>query len=112
MGRSCTYLENFNTPSAGTKSGKPAPKCDGCDGRGIKIVTKQMGSMLQQYQVYCPTCKGTGEAVKADDKCAGCQGAKIKKVDKQLEVFIEKGMQHGQRITFRGESDQAVCVHE
>jgi DnaJ-class molecular chaperone len=28
---------------------------------------------------------------------------------KLLEVHVEKGMQHGQKITFTGEADEAVC---
>jgi DnaJ family protein A protein 2 len=28
---------------------------------------------------------------------------------KVLEVHVEKGMRHGQKITFAGEADEAVC---
>jgi hypothetical protein len=27
-----------------------------------------------------------------------------------LEVVVEKGMQHSQKITFPGEADEAVCA--
>ncbi|RQM24542.1 hypothetical protein B5M09_011173, partial [Aphanomyces astaci] len=36
-----------------------------------------------------------------------CRGNKVTKERKVLEVHIEKGMRNGQRITFKGEADQA-----
>jgi len=39
------------------------------------------------------------------DKCKSCKGAKVCKDRKVLEVNIEKGMLHGQKIKFSGEAD-------
>jgi DnaJ family protein A protein 2 len=98
--------------SSGAKAGAAgATKCSGCDGKGIKLVVKQIGpGMIQQMQTYCPQCKGKGEVMKESDKCTQCKGAKVIKEKKQLEVHIEKGMSHGQKVVFRGESDQAVRI--
>lgn len=86
-------------------------KCTSCDGRGVKLVVKQLGpGMIQQMQQVCPACKGKGEIVKDSDKCLHCKGEKVEKVKKTLEVFVEKGMAHGHKITFHGESDQAPGV--
>jgi len=94
---------------SGAKKDAAGPKkCDSCDGRGIKLVVKQIGpGMIQQMQTYCPACKGKGEVIKESDKCQECKGAKVTKEKKPLEIHVEKGMAHGQKIVFRGESDQA-----
>lgn len=42
------------------------------------------------------------------DRCKICQGKKTVKETKILEVHIDKGMQEGQKVFFRGEGDQEV----
>lgn len=42
------------------------------------------------------------------DKCQQCKGNKVTQEKKVLEVHVEKGMQHGQKITFEGQADEAV----
>eukprot|EP01117_Protostelium_nocturnum_P020538 TRINITY_DN9290_c0_g1_i1.p1 TRINITY_DN9290_c0_g1~~TRINITY_DN9290_c0_g1_i1.p1 ORF type:complete len:402 (-),score=157.99 TRINITY_DN9290_c0_g1_i1:275-1480(-) len=92
----------------GTKSEAGAKKCEGCKGRGVKIIQKQFGpGMIQQVQTVCPDCQGQGEVIKPEDQCTGCKGKKVTKEKKILTVYIDKGMKHGQRITFSGESDEA-----
>ncbi len=49
-----------------------------------------------------------GEVIDEKDKCGQCKGQKVVQDKKVLEVYIEKGMQHGQKITFEGEADEAV----
>jgi DnaJ family protein A protein 2 len=49
-----------------------------------------------------------GEKLDDKDKCPQCRGNKVVQEKKILEVHIEKGMQHGQKITFQGEADQMV----
>jgi len=59
-------------------------------------------------QHVCPDCRGTGEATIVEkDKCGQCKGNKVVQDKKVLEVHVEKGMQHGQRIVFQGEADEA-----
>lgn len=93
----------------GSKSGA-SMKCPGCQGTGVKISVRQLGpSMIQQMQHSCNECKGTGESISEKDKCTQCKGEKVVPGKKVLEVIVEKGMQHGQKITFPGEADEAVC---
>ncbi len=40
------------------------------------------------------------------DRCQTCNGMKVARDRKILEVHIDKGMKDGQKITFRGESNQ------
>ncbi|RRT47946.1 hypothetical protein B296_00033451 [Ensete ventricosum] len=93
----------------GSKSGA-SMKCSGCQGSGMKVTIRQLGpGMIQQMQHPCNECKGTGETINDKDRCPQCKGEKVVPEKKVLEVIVEKGMQNGQKITFPGEADEAVC---
>lgn len=94
----------------GAKNGLKPKSCADCNGRGIKVVVRQMGMMIQQSQMECPTCKGSGEIIAEKDKCTECRGRKVSSEKKVLQVDIEAGMKEDQRITFKGESDQEPGV--
>jgi DnaJ family protein A protein 2 len=81
--------------------------CTTCNGRGIKVVLRTMGPMIQQIQSPCDECSGTGEMINPKDRCNQCKGKKTVPEKKLLEVHVEKGMKGGQTIVFHGESDQA-----
>ncbi|KAK7043725.1 Type I HSP40 co-chaperone [Paramarasmius palmivorus] len=81
--------------------------CSTCNGRGVKMIIRQMGPMIQQMQSACDDCAGTGEIINPKDRCGQCKGKKTVPDKKVLEVHIDKGMKGGQTIQFRGESDQA-----
>ncbi|CCH61435.1 hypothetical protein TBLA_0E03810 [Henningerozyma blattae CBS 6284] len=85
-------------------------KCSSCGGQGIKFVTKQMGPMIQRFQTECDVCHGTGDIIDPKGRCKSCHGKKIANERKILEVKIEPGMKDGQRIVFKGESDQAPDI--
>lgn len=91
----------------GGKDGSVQP-CRPCNGQGIRIELRQFGpGMVQQMQRQCSECDGTGEQIKEKDRCKTCNGKKVLPERKILEVNIDKGMEDEQRITFKGESDQA-----
>ncbi|GAA0163458.1 chaperone [Lithospermum erythrorhizon] len=91
----------------GSKSGASS-KCSGCQGTGMKVTIRQLGpGMIQQMQHPCNECKGTGETISDKDRCPQCKGDKVVPEKKLLEVVVEKGMKHGQKITFQGEADEA-----
>ena len=74
----------------------------------MRTVTRQIGlGMIQQMQHVCPECRGAGEVISDKDKCPPCKGNKVVQEKKVLEVHVEKGMQHGQKIVFQGEADEA-----
>ncbi|KAF9578035.1 hypothetical protein BGW38_006395 [Lunasporangiospora selenospora] len=82
-------------------------KCGTCDGRGVKLVVRQVGpGMMQQMQVTCPSCDGQGETMREKDRCKKCKGAKVVNEKKVMEIFIEKGMRNGEKIPMKGEADQ------
>jgi DnaJ family protein A protein 2 len=74
--------------------GEPKP-CTPCKGRGVKVELRQIGpGMMQQLQSTCPNCAGQGY------QCV------TKNERKVLEVFVEKGMVNGEKITFRNMADE------
>jgi len=82
--------------------------CKGCKGKGVKILLRQLGpGMIQQMQTYCSDCNGEGRVIAEKDKCTTCKGVRTTKEKKTLEVHVERGMKHGERITFNGEADEA-----
>ncbi|KAG8653712.1 dnaJ protein homolog 2 isoform X2 [Manihot esculenta] len=91
----------------GSKSGASGA-CYGCQGSGMKITTRHIGlGMVQQMQHICPECRGSGEIITEKDKCPRCRGSKVHQEKKVLEIHVEKGMQHGQKIVFEGQADAA-----
>ena len=77
----------------------------------MKVSIRQLGpGMIQQMQHPCHDCKGTGETINDRDRCPQCKGDKVVSEKKVLEVAVEKGMQHSQKITFSGQADEAVCA--
>lgn len=81
--------------------------CGDCHGRGVRIQLRQIGpGMVQQIQSGCAACSGTGKIISEKDKCKACSGKKTFKDRKVLEVNVEKGMRHGQRIKFADEADE------
>lgn len=69
--------------------------CTACKGQGVVMEVRQIGpGMLTQMQRQCSTCGGQGFI------------ADMKKERKVLEVHVEKGAHHNQKITFRGMADE------
>lgn len=90
----------------GARDGRKAQKCGACNGRGVRVVTRQAGMFIQQSQVACPECHGTGETVSDRDRCRECDGHKVVKERKTIEIVVEPGMRENQKIVFAGHSDE------
>lgn len=92
---------------SGSKNPGANTTCQSCEGNGVKLVVRQIApGMIQQMQMKCPDCDGSGSAVKPKDRCEICKGKKVCSDKKVLEVQIDKGMKNNQKITFAGEADQ------
>jgi len=93
------------------KGGNGAPvKCSSCGGSGVQVRIQRMGPMVQQIQSQCRACGGEGEQWSAKDRCSACNGKKVGREKEILEVHIDKGMQNGQKIPFRGYADEEPGV--
>ncbi|OQN97751.1 hypothetical protein B0A48_16072 [Cryoendolithus antarcticus] len=84
--------------------------CAGCNGQGMKTMMRQMGPMIQRFQTVCPDCNGEGEQIREKDKCKQCHGKKTIIERKVLHVHVDRGVQPGTKIDFRGEGDQMPGV--
>jgi len=74
----------------GGKGGSKVEKCTTCSGRGMKVITKQIGpGMIQQMQSPCDVCKTQGEIIAEGHKCGACKGKKTTKDKKIIEVAFQ-----------------------
>lgn len=72
-----------------------AYECESCDGQGVVVELRQIAlGMVQQIQRNCAECGGQGHC------------AESKKERKVLEVHIDKGMKHNEKVVFRGMADE------
>lgn len=103
--------KQINCKSCEGQGGSGVVKCATCKGRGVRVIIRQLGpGMIQQMQTACDECGGEGEIIPPGKRCQVCRGEKTQKVKKTLEVHVEKGMRHGQKVVFRGESDEAPGI--
>ena len=91
---------------SGSKKKGKAAVCGDCKGSGVRIIVRQMGPMIQQMQTTCSACKGEGTTIGEKDKCGACFANRVTQEKKILEVHVEKGMKHNDKITFNREGDQ------
>lgn len=85
-----TFKKKFERKLFEKKLDKPL-KCQHCNGQGRIKKMRQIGpGMLQQFEVPCEHCDGHGYNVD------------VKMEKKELEVQVEKGMKHDQKIKFKG----------
>jgi DnaJ homolog subfamily A member 2 len=81
--------------------------CSTCNGSGVRVMLNQIGpGMVQQVQTRCQSCQGLGETIPDRHKCPTCGGSKVSKERKVLEVYVDKGMSNGQKLTFAGEANE------
>lgn len=91
--------------------------CTDCNGEGkVTCPVKKSSSSLNYSGLVCTDSSPQtlwpilGEVISEKDRCKKCEGKKVVKEVKILEVHVDKGMKHGQKITFGGEADQAPGV--
>lgn len=76
--------------------------CTTCNGQGAVLKVQRMGPMMTQVQARCPDCGGQGKSFKA--------GVSVFQEKKQLEVRVDPGMKHGQKIVMASEADETPGV--
>jgi DnaJ family protein A protein 2 len=87
--------------------GDDVKKCVDCGGRGVVMISRQVGpAMFQQMQAKCRKCNGVGNVIPERLRCKKCKGGRVVEQSKVLEVKIDRGMVDGEKVVFRGESDE------
>lgn len=77
------------------------------------MVIQHLGpGIARQIHGRCTDCSGKGESFLDSDRCNQCKGQRIVHEDKTFDVHVDKGMKHGQKITFAGEGNQTVDSRE
>lgn len=83
--------------------------CMNCNGKGIKIMLRQLGpGMMQQMQMICDICNGKGSRINDKDKCSKCKGNRIEKINKIFNIEIKPGMKNGQKIIYDNEGNEEI----
>jgi DnaJ family protein A protein 2 len=95
----------------GAKNKDAVKECSTCHGKGQVMHMQQLaqGFMTQQV-VTCKDCKGAGKTIDEKNKCSECKGRRVTNEAKTLEINIDKGMKHGQKLVFEGEADESPDV--
>ncbi|KAH0801588.1 dnaJ-like subfamily A member 2 [Histomonas meleagridis] len=70
----------------------------------------QGGSVFTREINTCSKCNGSGEVIEARDVCTECNGECTVETAKYIKVDIKRGMENGETIIFKGESDEAPNV--
>lgn len=84
----------------GFKQGCSKNNCSTCNGRGIKIIIKQHGNMIQQIQMQCDICSGEGFIINDNDKCVKCNGLKVCLVNKKFEINLNTSINNKQQLIY------------
>jgi len=92
----------------GAKDKSQVSVCRGCDGSGQKVQVIQQGILIQQVAMVCPQCRGSGSAIR--NPCVKCNGDRTIEGQKDIEIVIDPGMGHGQKVVLHQEADQEPGV--
>lgn len=94
----------------GAKSGRQST-CDPCKGKGARTMLNQIApGIVQPVQVRCNECRGSGQSIAPSDRCQSCSGERVVEDRKVFDVHVDKGMKHGDAVTFTGEGNQIPGV--
>ena len=104
------FEKNIICPKCHGTGGKPGKtkRCPACRGKGVTLQTIEMLGMEMQMEQECEKCGGRG--IIFSEVCPHCKGRKIVREKKKITIEIEKGMENGQKIVFKGESEQSPDI--
>lgn len=85
----------------GGKEGS-ARKCQTCGGSGKRLTHQRIAiGMVQQLVTKCTDCAGRGRVIPPADVCVTCKGDRTAEEIKTLQIHVDKGMKHMQKMVFR-----------
>lgn len=98
-----TYTRNVacTTCQATGAKDKQNRVCSKCHGQKKITVMRQMGPMIQQMQMMCDVCKGTGgSAIPRSKQCEQCHGQRTIKETCHVRINVPRGIYPTDPITF------------
>ncbi len=92
--------------------------CDSCEGSGLRIGASSSpcgtctgrGEIVQsqgflRIRTVCPSCRGSGKVVHAEDQCGDCGGSGRQRKVEELELKIPAGSYAGLQIRHTGRGE-------
>lgn len=79
--------------------------CNECQGRGVTIIMRQFGPMIQQIQQNCNRCQGLGKVYNSVNCNKGCKDG-ILQVPKIFEIHLTPNLENGYKYIFKEEGNQ------
>lgn len=77
--------------------------CKGCRGKKVVIQVKKMGFMVQQIQMPCSVCRGSGgEDIPSDKRCRECETKGFVTKIEDISLTIPRGVPANTPIKVRG----------
>lgn len=87
-------------------------KCNTCNGNGAIMRLQQNGPFINQVQVNCNICSGSGQTNKTNTNCSDCNGTNMKQEENTIKVDIPKNVVNGNQTIFSGLGEQAQKRNE
>jgi DnaJ family protein A protein 2 len=95
----------------GGKSADAVKVCTGCKGKGMRTIMQMLGpGMYSQRTGPCDECNGQGKTIDEKNKCKTCKGKQTAQEQKMMELTVDKGAPHGDKIVLHGEGDEIPGV--
>lgn len=79
-------------------------KCSKCGGSGVILTRRQMGPMIQQFQLPCDQCGGKGTTIAKP--CKTCHGEGTVRTGRHYSVYFAPGTDRNAVKVLEGEGDQ------
>jgi DnaJ-class molecular chaperone len=87
----------------GCKSKSDIMSCRECNGQGNITKTRMVGpGMIQQMQMPCNKCGGSGKTFRPGSNCRKCSGEKTEKIKAEYKLALKSRMQDGNQIKIEG----------
>lgn len=80
-------------------------QCTKCGGSGVVIMRRQMGPMVQQFQLPCDQCGGKGTTVAK--ACKTCSGQGVLREARHYNVYFAPGSEKNAAKILEREGDQS-----
>eukprot|EP00727_Mastigamoeba_balamuthi_P013475 m51a1_g8750 putative uncharacterized methyltransferase wbscr22-like (763) ;mRNA; f:85347-89972 len=97
-------MYNGATLRFGVRRDVPCPACAGLGGTTTVRCPQCAGA--PGASAFCTLCSGDGEVALPQYRCTACNGARTVKAEHCIQVKVERGMAHEQRITYSNQGDQ------